>query len=69
VINAVYDDVLTSLFSLGDVDIKRASHVEPQGKHWYADLRPVGGPVLNHFKTRQAALDAEKRYLLRKVVA
>lgn len=34
----------------------------PQGK-WWADLLPVGGPVLGPFDKRQEALDAETEWL------
>jgi hypothetical protein len=62
-IKAIYDDALTALFPFADVDITRASHVEPDGRQWVADLRPVHGPILRGFRTRQDALDAEVRYL------
>ena len=68
-ITAIYDDALTALFDGADVDIRRATHVEPDGKNWIADLSPVGGPVLRGFTTRKAALAAEVRYLDRYVVA
>ena len=67
-IRAIYDDCLTSLFANADVTTKRATHVEPDGKNWIADLSPVGGPVSRGFKTRRAALAAERRYLERYVV-
>jgi hypothetical protein len=55
-----------SLAALGQLDIKRASHVEPDphnpGK-WYADLSPVGGPMMAGFESRAAALAAEERWL------
>jgi hypothetical protein len=68
-ITAIYDDALTALFDGADVDIRRATRVEPDGKNWIADLSPVGGPVLRGFTTRKAALAAEVRYLDRYVVA
>lgn len=55
-----------SLSSLGSLDIKRASHVEPDPSkpgQWYADLAPVGGPYLDGFKTRAEALAAEEKWL------
>lgn len=67
-LHAIYDDALVPLFDGASVAVRRASHVEPQGRHWYADLRPVGGPVLNHFKTRQEALDAEVQYINQHVI-
>lgn len=43
----VYDDALADLFDGdGEATVTRASHVEPQGGGWLADMRPVGGPVL-----------------------
>src|SRR4051794_27415511 len=49
---------------LGDVSIRRASHVEPDsfGK-WYADLTPVSGPCLGPFDRRSEALAAEMAWL------
>lgn len=50
---------------LGQVDVRRASHVEPlAGGCWCADLSPVGGPVLVGFATRSQALAAEEAWLL-----
>ena len=53
------------LASLGEVSLRRASHVEPddQGR-WRADLAPVGGPVLGPYDRRSAALAAEEQWLL-----
>lgn len=44
----VYDDELGDLLDEGTVAVCRVSHVEPMpgGKGWYADMRPVRGPVL-----------------------
>ena len=63
VIKAIHDDALTDMFPMGDVEIKRASHVEPEGCRWTADMSPVGGPILRGFRTREAALEAERLYL------
>ncbi len=43
----VYSDELAGLFA-ADADLRtaRASHVEPWGSGWAADMNPVGGPVL-----------------------
>ena len=71
-ITAIYDDALTAIMDGGDITIKRASHVEPWFGHkceWMADMRPVNGPILSGFKTRQEALDAERLYLDKYVVA
>ena len=51
--------------SLGTVNIRRASHVEPTTEgRWTADLSPVGGPMLGPFALRSEALDAEQQWLL-----
>jgi len=70
-ITAIHDDALTVLFNGADVSIKRASHVEPReyDATWTADLSPVGGPKFESFKTRQEALDMERWYLDKFVVA
>lgn len=55
-----------NLAALGSLDIKRASHVEPnenQPGEWIADLAPVGGPLMTGFKSRAAALEAEATWL------
>ena len=59
----VYDEAL-DLTLVGDVNIQRGSHVEPnqEGK-WVADLSPVGGPSLGPFTTRSEALRAEVAWL------
>ena len=69
-IKAIYDDALTALMPEAEVTIKRASHVEPHELYggWYADMRPVDGPVMVGFFTRQQALDAERDYLNRHVI-
>jgi hypothetical protein len=54
------------LSTLGRLDIKRASHVEPDPKNpgqWYADLSPVDGPVMTGFQSRADALRAEEAWL------
>ena len=49
------------LRALGKLQITRASHVEPDSDgYWWADIGPVGGPVLGHFGTRGEALQAER---------
>jgi len=73
----VYDDAVAALYDGEPSTTARASHVEPFGGGWIADMRPVGGPVLyadgpcdgdacaHHppFPTRAAALGAEVAYL------
>jgi hypothetical protein len=52
------------LATLGALTIRRASHVEPDAEGlWWADLSPVGGPVLGPFPARTAALQAERAWL------
>jgi len=61
---SVYDDELADVFPrLGTFEVTRASHVEPFGSGWTADMRPMGGPVLGPFRLRQVALDAEREWL------
>ena len=49
---------------LGDVQIRRASHVEPdESGRWFADLSPVGGPTLGPYGKRSMALEAEVNWL------
>lgn len=62
-IRCVYGEALP-LTTLGPLEIRRASHVEPdrQGR-WLADLSPVGGPLLGPFDRRSEALDAEREWL------
>lgn len=64
----VYDDRLAPIATaLGVTTTRRASHVEPHGDGWAADMSPVGGPVLllggRPFRTRAAALKAERAWL------
>lgn len=61
----LYSDSI-KLTNLGEVDIKRASHVEPDDDKpgtWYIDLAPVGGPRVAGFESRTAALAAEEQWL------
>jgi hypothetical protein len=55
-----------NLAALGNLDIRRASHVEPdpaQPGKWYIDLAPVGGPATYGYDTRAQALAAEEAWL------
>lgn len=58
----VYSEKI-ELAALGDVNIARGSHVEPQTGGWTADLSPVNGPVLGPFEHRSQALGAELNWL------
>jgi hypothetical protein len=63
VVRCVYTEAI-DLSALGAVSIRRASRVEPDGQGlWWADLSPVGGPVLGPFATRTPALAAEQAWL------
>ena len=53
-----------NLAGLGQTQIRRASHVEPDGHgEWWADLSPVGGPRLGPCGLRSEALAAEVAWL------
>ena len=69
-ITGIYDDELVGLMvDAGSVKTTRASHVEPASNGgWYADMSPVGGPMLRGFITRQQALDAEVLYLNQHII-
>ena len=52
------------LKTLGQVQIRRASHVEvDEQSQWWADLSSVDGPVLGPLANRTAALEAEAQWL------
>ena len=52
------------LHELGELTIRRASHVEPdETGRWWADLTPCHGPRLGPCETRIAALRAEENWL------
>ncbi len=55
---------LIDLAGFGALEIRRASHVEPDdGGNWIADLSPVGNPKLGSFSSRSQALAAEAQWL------
>ena len=59
----VYGEAI-DLAALGETEVRRASHVEPDERgRWHADLSPVGGPELGPFPRRSDALAAEARWL------
>lgn len=66
-IKGIYDETFSSLYSQGNLEIKRASHVEPcvidSATMWEADMSPSGGPVLGPFLLRSEALAAEVKWL------
>lgn len=59
----IWTDELAELVTLGTAEITRASHVEPFGTEWRADMGPSGGPVLSGFVKRSDAIDAEVAWL------
>ncbi len=61
----LWDDALAPLMELGSGYLQRASHIEPQGTEWVADLSPMGGPTLGAFPLRNDALVAERDWLQR----
>ena len=59
----IYDEAL-DLREIGTLKITRASHVEPDAEgYWWADMGPVGGPVLGPYGSRSEALGAERGWL------
>jgi hypothetical protein len=62
-VKTIYREELP-LDALGQLAIRRGSHVEPTGNgRWTADLSPVAGPVLGPFDLRSQALAAEVAWL------
>lgn len=66
-VTAIYSEVIP-MQVLGQVQIRRASHVEPDSSgEWWADLSPSQGPLLGPFPSRSAALHAEYEWLSERV--
>ena len=62
-IRCLYDEAL-DLTPLGNLQIQRGSHVEPdQHGRWFADMSPLDGPLLGPFNKRSGALAAESAWL------
>jgi hypothetical protein len=63
VIHAVYGEEI-DLGTLGQLTIRRASHVEPdETGRWWVDFSPIGGPRLGPFSVRSQALAAEQEHI------
>ncbi len=63
IVHCVYSETL-ELAELGQLTIRRASYVEPDGNgSWHVDLQPAGGPRLGPFLRRSDALAAEGDWL------
>jgi hypothetical protein len=63
-VRCIYDESL-DLRAFGKLQITRASHVEPDSDgNWWADIGPVGGPVLGPYGSRSEALAAERGWLV-----
>jgi hypothetical protein len=59
----LYDEAI-DLAALGQLTIRRASHVEPdEFGSWWADLALVGGPRLGPFDRRSLALTEERIWI------
>jgi len=62
-VRCIYDEAL-DLREIGTLQITRASHVEPDAEgYWWADMGPVGGPMLGPYGSRSEALEAEREWL------
>jgi hypothetical protein len=61
-VRCLYGETI-DLACLGELTIRRASHVEPEGQSWFADLSPLDGPRLGPFARRSQALEAEEAWL------
>jgi hypothetical protein len=62
-VKTIYSEAI-DLFALGQPDIRRGSHVEPNDEGtWEVDLSPVGGPTLGPFLVRSQAIQAEVAWL------
>ena len=67
-VRALYTEMIP-IQALGPVEIRRASHVEPDAAgQWWADLSLSGGPQLGPFPHRSAALQAEHDWLTQHVL-
>ena len=66
-VRCIYDEAL-DLREIGKLQTTRASHVEPdRDGYWWADMGPVGGPVLGPYGSRSEALGAEREWVAARV--
>ena len=66
-VTCLYGEAI-DLAVLGEISIRRASHVEPDDDgRWWADLSPVGGERLGPFARRSDALRAEVAWIDRQL--
>lgn len=63
IISMIHNDNMAPLLSEGDSVLRRASHVEPCGIQWIADMSPLNGPVLGPFVLRGEALASEAEWI------
>tara|TARA_Y100000310_G_scaffold232829_1_gene235676 strand:+ start:57 stop:329 length:273 start_codon:yes stop_codon:yes gene_type:complete len=63
-VDFIWSDDLSELLQIGDHEVRRASHVEPDHNgQWSANMGPSNGPILGPFPLRRDALLAEARWL------
>lgn len=63
-IRFIHDDEIAGILrEIGPIETHRASHVEPYGDGWTADLSPMGGGLYGPFETRAFALQFEVAWL------
>jgi|688.fasta_scaffold40292_12 hypothetical protein len=68
-VKCIYDEAL-DLREIGKLQITRASHVEPDSEgYWFADMGPIGGPVLGPYGSGSEALGAERGWLAHRSIA
>jgi hypothetical protein len=63
------DDIIESLKTVGDVDIKRVSHVEPVGSQWIVNFESiVNEKPVGPFNTRKKAIEEEVEIIKNKII-
>jgi hypothetical protein len=67
-VSCLYAEAI-DLAVLGDLTIRRASHVEPDDLgQWWSDLGPIGGPQIGPYPKRSDALAAEQFWLEQHII-